>query len=157
MFFSSKSQIFAILFGGVLVVLLLFARTKPDVSAVEVGDNLQVEIEQAVQKIRDGQQPMEGIMALRKIAEEHPENEEAQLYLGIFSIQSGQYEKAVERFNNVLSINAENSYAYQLLGQAYELMNDTTKAISNYELFVQKTDDSEAKKDIEKHLKNLKL
>lgn len=157
MFFSSKSQIFAILFAGVLIVLLFYARIKPDTQAVVISNNLLAEIEQAVQMIKDGEQPMQGILKLRKIAEENPENEEAQLYLGIFSIQSGQYDKAVERFNNVIKINNQNSYAYQLLGQAYELMNDTLKAISNYELFVQKTDDENSKKEIEKHLKNLKL
>lgn len=156
MFFSSKSQIFAILFAGVLIVLLFFARTKPDITGVEVGNNIEVEIEQAVSLISSGENPMEGILKLREIADKHPQNEDVQLYLGIFSIQSRQYEKALDRFNKVIEINANNSYAYQLLGQTYVLMGDTTNAIQNFELFMSKTDDVEAKKETEKQLKNLK-
>ena len=121
MFFSSKSQIFAILFAIALVVLLFFAPKKPDISKVEIQNDVATEIEMAVKMIREGNQPMEGIIKLRSIGDKYPDNEEAQLYLGVFSIQSTQYEKAVERFNNVLKINPNNSYAYQLLGQSYEI------------------------------------
>jgi tetratricopeptide (TPR) repeat protein len=148
---------FALLFAGVLIVLLFFARIKPDNKEIVIGNDLATEIENAVAMIKEGGQPMQGILKLKEIADQNPDNEDAQLYLGLFSIQSGQYDKAVNRFDNVIKLNPENGYAYQLLGQSYELMSDTLKAIQNYELFIDKTDDEDAKEDIEKHLRNLKI
>jgi tetratricopeptide (TPR) repeat protein len=148
---------FALLFAGVLIVLLFFARIKPDNKEIVIGNDLATEIENAVTMIKEGGQPMQGILKLKEIADQNPDNEDAQLYLGLFSIQSGQYDKAVNRFDNVIKLNPENGYAYQLLGQSYELMSDTLKAIQNYELFIDKTDDEDAKEDIEKHLRNLKI
>jgi len=54
------------------------------------------------------QNPMRGILMLREVSEKHPENEQAQFNLGALSMQSGQFDKAVERFNNVINLNPEN-------------------------------------------------
>ena len=40
---------------------------------------------------------MQGIMMLREVLEEDPKNELALFNMGMLSIQSGQYDKAVER------------------------------------------------------------
>ena len=157
MVFTSKSQIFAILFAGILIVLLFIARVKPDIKGIEIGDDIAAGIEEAVGMINEGGQPMQGILKLKEIADNNPENENAQLYLGIFSIQSGQYDKALDRFDNVIKINPDNGYSYQLKGQSYEMMSDTLNAIQYYELFISKTDEESAKKEMEKHIKILKI
>ncbi|MGB2190914.1 MAG: hypothetical protein ACPH0C_07800, partial [Flavobacteriales bacterium] len=54
-------------------------------------------VEAAVQKV-SGENPMEGILALRALAESDPPNVDAVVWLGIFGIQSGQLDKARERF-----------------------------------------------------------
>ena len=46
--------------------------------------------------------PMQGILAVREIADKNPDNLYAQMILGLGGIQSGQYDKAVERFLNVV-------------------------------------------------------
>ena len=60
-------------------------------------------VEAAVQKV-SGQNPMEGILALRALAESDPPNVDAVVWLGIFGIQSGQLDKARERFSEALTL-----------------------------------------------------
>ena len=60
-------------------------------------------IEAAVAKV-SGENPMEGILALRELAEGDPPNVDAVVWLGIFGIQSGQLDKARERFSEALTI-----------------------------------------------------
>ena len=60
-------------------------------------------VEAAVQKV-SGENPMEGILALRALAESDPPNADAVVWLGIFGIQSGQLDKARERFSEALTL-----------------------------------------------------
>ena len=60
-------------------------------------------VEVAVQKV-SGANPMEGILALRALAEAEPPNVDAVVWLGIFGIQSGQMDKARERFSEALTL-----------------------------------------------------
>ena len=60
-------------------------------------------VEAAVQKV-SGENPMEGILALRTLAESDPPNVDAVVWLGIFGIQSGQLDKARERFSEALTL-----------------------------------------------------
>ena len=59
-------------------------------------------VEAAVQKV-SGANPMEGILALRALAEAEPPIVDAVVWLGIFGIQSGQMDKARERFSEALT------------------------------------------------------
>ena len=60
-------------------------------------------VEAAVQKV-SGENPMEGILALRALAESDQPNVDAVVWLGIFGIQSGQLDKARERFSEALTL-----------------------------------------------------
>lgn len=60
-------------------------------------------VEAAVAKV-SGENPMEGILALREMAEGDPPNVDAVVWLGIFGIQSGQLDKARERFSEALTL-----------------------------------------------------
>ena len=64
-------------------------------------------------------EPMKGIMMLREVVKENPEHEMAQLNLGFLSVKSGQYAKAVERFNTVMKINPKRTDVYYFLGRTY--------------------------------------
>lgn len=65
----------------------------------------------AIAKV-NGDNPMEGILDLRALAEETPPNLDAVLWLGRFSIQSGQLDKARERFNQVIEAAPDRVEAY---------------------------------------------
>lgn len=47
-------------------------------------------------------EPMKGIVMLREVVAKDPLNINANIELGRFSMMSGQYDKAIERFNAVL-------------------------------------------------------
>ena len=68
-------------------------------------------IELAIAKV-SGENPMEGIMELRAMADEEPPNLEAVLWLGRFAVQSGQLEKARERFTQVIDVRPDNVEAH---------------------------------------------
>lgn len=82
-----------------------------------------------------GSDPMKGVGLLREVAEKNPKNIEAQLNLGFYSVKSGQFDKAIVRFNNVLKIDTGYTDAYVYLAQTYEMMQDTSNALNYYELY----------------------
>jgi tetratricopeptide (TPR) repeat protein len=57
----------------------------------------------AVEKVR-GANPMAGILELKALAEAEPPNVDAVIELGRFSIQSGQLDKAKERFVQAIDL-----------------------------------------------------
>ena len=65
----------------------------------------------AVAKV-SGENPMEGILALRALADEMPPNLDAVMWLGRFSVQSGQLDKARERFDQVIDAQPDRVEAY---------------------------------------------
>ena len=56
---------------------------------------------------------------LREVLQEDPENEEALYYMGMLSVQSGQYDRALERFERLIEIDSTNHQARYLLGLSY--------------------------------------
>lgn len=72
--------------------------------------------------------PMKGIQMLLKLSEEHPDNAAVLFQLGRFGIQTGQYEKAIERLEKVVSLEPNRTKAYCLLSKAYLETGETQKA-----------------------------
>ena len=72
--------------------------------------------------------PMKGILMLRDLIEKEPENVLVLSTLGRFAIQTGQFEKAIERLEKAISIEPENNKANCLLAQAYQGVGNTQKA-----------------------------
>ena len=68
-------------------------------------------VDLAVAKV-SGENPMEGILELRALADESPPNLDAVMWLGRFSIQSGQLDKARERFDQVIDAQPDRVEAY---------------------------------------------
>ncbi|MCU0467750.1 MAG: tetratricopeptide repeat protein [Arcicella sp.] len=62
------------------------------------------------------QTPMQGILMLREVIAKEPDYEPALFSLGILSIRSNQFGKAVERFRQILKNNPSNSKAALNLG-----------------------------------------
>ena len=74
------------------------------------------------------QDPMQGIMLLREVVAADPENVNANLNLGMFSMKSGQFDKAISRFETVVKKqpSAEN---YAMLAESYEQSGNKEGAI----------------------------
>lgn len=80
-------------------------------------------------KLANDDAPMAAILELRKLAEDEPENAEAQYHMGVLSWETNQYDKAMEWFNKVIALEPEgypDAYAY--LAQAYVALDSTEQA-----------------------------
>ncbi len=75
--------------------------------------------------------PMQGIQLLLEVVKNDPKNLKANLNLGLFSMKSGQYEKAVERFKTVIAQDPT-AEAWFYLGSSYENMGMKSDAIGAY-------------------------
>jgi len=96
--------------------------------------------------------PMQGILEVRKVVQAHPENLYGQMVLGMGGKKSGQYDKAIERFNLVLQKQPENLEAIFNLAECYELKSDKTNAIKWYQLAKQLVKVPEAKLALDKRI-----
>jgi tetratricopeptide (TPR) repeat protein len=118
--------------------------------------NLDAKTDLAVIYAEATPNPMKGIMMLRDVVAENPNHENAQLNLGYLSVKSGQYEKALERFDKVLEINPQHIEAYLLKAQVYVQMNDKQKAIDTFEQYKKLSTDSETIKQVNDYIAQLK-
>ncbi len=85
---------------------------------------------------KDGEPPMKGVMLIREIAEKNPGNAYAQRMLGIGAAESGQKEKAIERFQNVYRLEPDNMDVLLRLANVYEQSGDKKEAKKWYEELV---------------------
>lgn len=76
--------------------------------------------------------PMKGITLLLEVVKEDPKNVKANLNLGLFSIKSGQFDKAVSRFKTVIEVKPTPD-AWFYLASAYENLGQKGDAIVAYE------------------------
>lgn len=72
--------------------------------------------------------PMKGILRLRELADKNPDNEFVAFQLGMLSFQSGQYDKAVARFEKVTRLNPENVSAWYYLAQSHQQTGNLAEA-----------------------------
>ncbi|MGY3055063.1 tetratricopeptide (TPR) repeat protein [Pedobacter sp. UYEF25] len=75
--------------------------------------------------------PMQGIAMLLDVVSKQPNNINANMNLGLFSIKSGQFDKAIPRFKTVIAA-APTPEAYFYLATAYENLNQNKEAIAAY-------------------------
>ena len=87
--------------------------------------------------------PMRGIMMLREILAEDPENEKALYNMGIMSIWSRQFKKALERFEKLVSIYPNHPEGNFYLGLSYFETGHLEKAKAQFEK-VKQMDSNEA-------------
>jgi tetratricopeptide (TPR) repeat protein len=100
--------------------------------------------------------PMQGILKIREVVEKDPGNVFGQMMLGLGSKKSGQYDKAIERFLNVLKVDPENLDAIFNLAESYDIHNEKANAIKWYEEAKKRVAIPEAKQALEKRIAELK-
>ena len=88
--------------------------------AIQAGENsVDFLVERALLLVNTPGRSMDGVLELRALSEKNPDNLNVQLILGNFSLQTGQWVKAEERFKKCLSIDAD--YPEALCGMAEAL------------------------------------
>lgn len=100
--------------------------------------------------------PMEGILKVRTIAEKNPSNVYAQMVLGMGGVQSGQFDKAIERFRKVVQLEPNNLEAIFRLAETYERKGRNDSAVIWYTQVVNKIQVPEARAEIQQRINTLK-
>ena len=150
-----RGQVILILIGLALLAFLYFSPVVP--SQNETSEEVTTEekipevsgemtpdqrIDQALLELQDTTiPPMRTIMKIAKVAEEHPDNQKAQLTLGLLSLQTGQFENAVVRFSNLVALDSSNGESWKYLAQARLESGDTIEARKDFEKALQLVDD----------------
>ena len=146
---STLKQIILIALSVLLVVLFLFLPEKPvsidnsktttekmaeDTESSSKALSVDERISDAIKKVK-GAAPMAGILELKAIADEDPSQVDAQYFLGVSSIQIGELEKAVNRFEKVITFAGLKKYpdTRLRLAECYEGLGSNEKAIEQLE------------------------
>jgi tetratricopeptide (TPR) repeat protein len=75
--------------------------------------------------------PMQGIAMLLDVVKKDPTNLKANMSLGVFAIKSGQFDKAIARFNDIIAVKPTPD-AYFYLATSYENLGKNKEAIDAY-------------------------
>lgn len=74
--------------------------------------------------------PMKGVLMLRELQQNYPESPLVLNSLGRLAIQTGQYERALERLQQALAIDPDNRSTNCLLAQAYSALGNEQQALT---------------------------
>lgn len=96
----------------------------------EEASALDVKVDEAVVIIQSGEgAPMVAIGMLLDVLREDPNHEKALMWLGNFSMMSGQWDKAIDRFHQLSQLFPENEMYALNKAQALLQTGDTTRAV----------------------------
>jgi tetratricopeptide (TPR) repeat protein len=103
--------------------------------------------------------PMEGILKVKGVADRDSTNIFAEEVLGHGSMYSGQYDKAIARFESVYRLSKENDdtklEACLMLAEAYERKADRASAINWYKKSLSLIKNQEVKEEVNKRIDEL--
>lgn len=119
-------------------------------------ENTEAKIMLASSYVDGSSDPMKGISMMREIEKTDSNNVKLQLGFAFFSVKSGQYDKAISRFNKVLRIDSNYLEVYLHLADAYDQLNQTEKTIEMLENYARRTPDITARIEVNKYIKQIK-
>jgi len=164
-------KIIAILIAAGIVAAVYLADRLPAKSAVSAQETEQTEetpasnnaqadldakVEEAVNIIQSGDKPpMVAIQLLREVIEADSNHIGANYWLGEFSVMSGQFEKAIPRFKNILRQQPANVEVCIKLARAYEASGQIEQGKAILQDFMVSNPGEEVKEQIEPVLKEM--
>jgi tetratricopeptide (TPR) repeat protein len=117
--------------------------------------NVDAKINLGACYVEGSAEPMKGIGILKEVEKTDSNNVNLQLNFAFFSEKSGQWDKAIARFNKVLKIQPDFIEAYLHLADAYEQKGDKAKAIENLENYKNSVDDITIKTEVQDYINKL--
>ncbi len=118
------------------------------------SNNLEATTGLGVCYVAGGENPMKGIGLLLQVVQKDPKNIKANFSLGLFSMKSGQYQKAVNRFKTVVE-QEPSGEAYFYMAQAYQNLQMKKEAIDAYLQSKKYLDDPQTLTSIDHFIKEL--
>jgi tetratricopeptide (TPR) repeat protein len=119
-------------------------------------NNLDAKVSLGVCYVEGTRDPMKGIGLLREVVQRDSTNINAQLNLGMFAVQSGQYDKAIDRFNKILVMHPDYIEAYLYLGQTYAAKGEKGRAIEILEKYKGLNKDETINAEVQGYINELK-
>lgn len=122
-----------------LIALLIWMPHQPSSARTKlngINDPDSLKLAMAVELV-NGPNPMEGITLLREMVEKDSTNVEAQYWLGVFAIKSGQFDRAISRFETVLRLRPDYIAACIDLGGVYLETGQPERALDYFERGIQ--------------------
>ncbi|MGB1184218.1 MAG: tetratricopeptide repeat protein [Schleiferiaceae bacterium] len=147
-----RNQLIALVVAVVAAVLIIsLPRTPYEAEVIEEVEGtsvLDAKVDEAVAIIQNGEgAPMQAIGMLLDVLKEDPNHEKALLWLGNFSMMSGQWEKAVDRFHQLSQLRPEVEIYTLNKVQALMQTGDTTRALSTANEYINNYPEAERVKD----------
>lgn len=105
---------------------------------------------------QQGTDVMRAVQLLKDVLKQDSNNVQATFTLGMLSVQSGQYDKAVQRFEKLKALQPFNVEYYYYLADIYNRMGDKQKAIRELEIGRSLLKDEQEKKSIDELIKDIK-
>jgi tetratricopeptide (TPR) repeat protein len=99
--------------------------------------------------------PMQGIQLLLEVVKQDPQNVKANMNLGLFSMRSGQFDKAVERFKTVIDVQP-GPEVWFYLASSYENLGENAEAIFAFQKAKELAADPGLTKFVDDKIKTLK-
>ncbi len=118
--------------------------------------NIDAKIQLAACYVEGSPDPMKGIGLLKEVEKIDSSNVKLQLTFAFFSVKSGQWDKAIKRFETVLRIDPMYLEAYLHLADAYEQKQEFAKTIEMLEKYAALTQDATAKQEVLKYIEQLR-
>lgn len=118
-------------------------------------NNTDAKISLAACYVEGSTDPMKGIGMLREIEKTDSNNVNLQLNFAFFSERSGQWDKAIARFEKILKIKPDFIEAYLHLADAYQQKGDKANAIENLKQYMNKVDDATIKAEVQNYINKL--
>lgn len=118
--------------------------------------NVDAKINLASCYVEGTSEPMKGISLLKEVEKTDSNNVNLQLNFAFFSEKSGQWDKAIARFEKVLKIQPDFIEAHLHLADAYEQKGDKENAIKSLEKYKDLVDDASIKTEVQDYINKLK-
>ena len=148
-----RNQLIALVVA-VVAAVVIFSLPRTPFKAEEVvveGEQsaLDAKVDEAVAIIQNGEgAPMQAIGMLLDVLKEDPNHEKALLWLGNFSMMSGQWEKAVDRFHQLSQLRPEVEIYTLNKVQALLQTGDTTRALDVANQYINNYPEANRVKDV---------
>lgn len=126
--------------GAVILIagLVLAPRLPADIQNQAKTNSADLQLQQAVNLVRSGNNPMKGIQIMRDLLEKDSTNVDVHWQLAQFSLTSRQIENAAFRFQKVLEYDKDHEYpqAYFWLAQTEIALGKRAEAIPLLEKYL---------------------
>jgi outer membrane protein len=133
----------------------LAEKTRAWLGKVTAADSKNLEAKTKIAMTYFTSNPPQGVGLLREVLAEDPKNEFALYNMGMLAVQSAQYDRAIERLEELKAVNPNHVQGALMLGVAYANKGNKDKARQQFELVKTLDKDPAVQATADSYLKDL--